>query len=157
MSKMPVLLRRTVLIGLCLTALRVQAAAPDEEASIRKVMMGIWDKPEAHLIVGPVVIVDRHAIAGWTQAARGGRAVLHRSDSGEWQVAASGGDGIKDVATLVSAGIPDSAAKQLATALQVQEGTQPTERLAKFASFDGFMRMGAQGHDSHAQAQSTNE
>ena len=56
----------------CLTA---SAAATDAEQAA-KAMRDIWDKPDAPLVVEPVVIEGDYALAGWVQLERGGRALL---------------------------------------------------------------------------------
>ena len=74
------------------TTLPAHAEDKDAEA-IRHVLMATFDKPEARLQVAPVVVVGRHALAGWAQGDRGGRAMLYQH-GGQWQVALCSGDGL---------------------------------------------------------------
>ena len=48
-------------------------AGPDEDA-VRDLLHSTFDKPEAKLVVAPVVATAGYAIAGWTQGEMGGRA-----------------------------------------------------------------------------------
>jgi len=86
----------TASLLLALTLPALSAANPDasaDETGIREVMLSTWDTPQTRLDIGPVVIQDRWAVAGWTQGQRGGRAFLTRNAHGEWQVSVCGGDG----------------------------------------------------------------
>jgi len=146
MNALQTLLIRISLIAGCAFAVNSPAAPPSDEASIREVMAATWDRPEARLDVSPVVVEGTYAIAGWTQGDRGGRAFLHRSQQGTWQVAACAGDGLKDAKTLVESGVPAPKAQRLSAALAQAESSLSKERLAKFSSFDGLLRMDAAGH-----------
>lgn len=128
------------------------AADTADQAAIRQVMMQTWDQPQSRLQAGPIVVVDGRAVAGWTQGARGGRAVLARNDHGQWKVTVCGGDGIKDAKTLELTGMPPPAARQLASQLAKAEAAVPPQRLALFSTFDGMVRMDAAGnHPPHAE------
>lgn len=126
-----------------------RAASPADEAAIRAVLSATWDKPEQRLSVAPIVVLGGHAIAGWTQGERGGRALLARSSSGKWEVTACGGDGLKEAKNLTLAGIPAATADGLAKALRQAEAKEPADRLARFSTFDALVRMDATGHDGH--------
>lgn len=52
------------------------AAAQADEKAIAVQMHVTWDRPIAPLDVGPIVVQEDYAIAGWTQAKMGGRALL---------------------------------------------------------------------------------
>ena len=64
----------------------VRAADASDEPAIRHLMLAMFDKPDARLDVGPVVVVDDRAVAGWTQGEMGGRALLRRKPTaaGRW-------------------------------------------------------------------------
>lgn len=136
--------------ALCMTALVGPATAADstDQRHVREVLMSTFDKPESRLQVDPVVVQGDHAIAGWTQGERGGRALLRRH-GGAWQITACGGDGLKDATTLVDAGIPAAEVKTLVQTLGAAEARLPATQRAKFSTFDGLMRMNAQGTHSH--------
>jgi hypothetical protein len=134
------------LVTLAMTlALAAHAAEPaKEEASIRHVLMATFDKPEARLIVDPVVVVGTHAVAGWAQGERGGRALLMRHGAG-WHITLCAGDGLKEAKVLREAGISQADADALAKGLATAEAKLPAIHLAKFSTFDGVVRMDANG------------
>ena len=126
-------------------AASVQAAEPtNEEASIRHVLMATFDKPEARLVVDPVVVVGVHAVAGWAQGERGGRALLMRHGT-EWRITLCAGDGLKQAKVLREAGISQADADVLAKGLATAEAKLPAAQRAKFSTFDGVVRMDANG------------
>lgn len=113
------------------------AVAPEAER-VSQAMKAIWDSPEAPLVVDPIVIEGDYALAGWTQLARGGRALL-MNRKGEWNVHMCGGDGLNDVETLTMAGMSAKAAKRLVKKTSEAEAKLPPEHTAKFATFGDNM------------------
>ena len=127
------------------SAASLQAAEPtNEEASIRHVLMATFDKPEARLVVDPVVVVGVHAVADWAQGERGGRALLMRHGT-EWRITLCAGDGLKQAKVLREAGISQADADVLAKGLATAEAKLPAAQRAKFSTFDGVVRMDANG------------
>lgn len=120
-------------------------AGSADAAAIRSVMMAAWDKPEARLEVAPISIEGGHAVAGWIQGDRGGRALLRRDAQGQWLVAVCGGDGLKDPKMLAMAGLSASAARSLASKVVQAESAMPAPRRALLSLFDGMVHMDAQG------------
>jgi hypothetical protein len=118
-------------------------AAPDEDA-VRDLLHSTFDKPEAKLVVGPVIATAGYAIAGWTQGEMGGRALL-QNKHGHWTIILCAGDGIRSAEALRHAGIAPDVADELAQALAKAEQTVPADRLAAFARFEGLMRMDEAG------------
>lgn len=112
----------------------VARAAPSEADRIAHAMKAIWDSPEAPLSVEPIVIEGDYALAGWTQLARGGRALL-KNRHGEWSVHMCGGDGLNDVETLSMAGMSVEAAERLVKNTSAAEAKLPAEVTAKFSTF----------------------
>nr|WP_312477358.1 copper uptake system-associated protein [Achromobacter ruhlandii] len=127
----------------CLTA---SAAATDAEQAA-KAMRDIWDKPDAPLVVEPVVIEGDYALAGWVQLERGGRALL-RKVHGQWRVHVCGGDGLKDADALAMAGMSPEGAGKLAAAASEAEAKLPEAHRAKFALFGQNIVVGA-AHGAH--------
>lgn len=117
------------------------SAEPREAGSIRAVMKGIWERPDALLAVDPVVVAENYAIADWEQGEMGGRALLKKSDR-DWEVLLCAGDEIRAAAALHSAGVPPDLANRLAAELARSEEALPRSRREKFSSFKGLARMG---------------
>lgn len=124
------------------------AQNPDADA-VAQLLVTSFDKPEAHLVPGPIVVEEDVSIAGWSQGDLGGRALLRRKD-GAWSIVLCAGDALKDAKTLESAGVPKEAAQALAVKLAAAESTIPAQRLALFSRFDGMVQMDANG--GHQQA-----
>lgn len=134
----------------CVSLAATAADATADRNAVRHVLMAQFDKPEARLQVEPVVVVGDAALAGWAQGERGGRALLFRKGN-QWQIAVCGGDGLKDAKVLHDAGIEPADAQALATSLVAAEARLPAAQRAKFSTFDGLMRMGAEGQHPPAQ------
>ncbi|MEY2689537.1 MAG: hypothetical protein RL375_3736 [Pseudomonadota bacterium] len=113
--------------------------------AIRHVLMATFDKPEARLSVDPVVVVGTHAVAGWSQGERGGRALMRRGADG-WQIVLCAGDGLKQASVLRDAGIDGPSADRLARELASAESRLSADQRARFASFEGVVKMDAHGN-----------
>lgn len=129
-----------VLLGAC-SVPQATGNQADKQA-ILKQMHATWDRPEATLEVGPLLIEDDYAIADWTQGAMGGRALLKR-EHGEWNTVLCAGDGIRDVEGLLAVGLPAAQAEALSIGLAEAEKQVSSERLAMMAAFRGIVRMHA--------------
>ncbi|WCM86558.1 copper uptake system-associated protein [Acidovorax sp. NCPPB 3576] len=147
--------RIAMALVLFLNALTCMAGESPDEAAIRQVILSTWNKPNAPVEVGPVVVAGGNAIAGWTQGTRGGRALMARDKAGRWSVAACGGDGLKEAKLLESTGMGEARAKQLSAALAQAESAIPAARRAQFSTFDGLVRMDAAGQHSGHEASSS--
>lgn len=135
------------LVATAMVCASVGATAADanpDQAAIRQVLMSTFDKPEARLLVDPVVVVGPHAVAGWTQGERGGRALLLRHGT-EWRITLCAGDGLRQAKVLHQAGIPQAEAQALAKDLATAEARLPAAQRARFSTFDGVVRMDASG------------
>lgn len=144
-------LSRRALGGMLLAALIWPvpgALAHDDKESIVELLMGMFSTPENPLTVAPVIVSGDHAIAGWVQGERGGRALLRRNGH-HWAVHLCSGDGLKQAAFLEQTGIPATQAAEMTAALAAAEAALDPTVLAKFASFEGTVMIepGAQhGH-----------
>jgi hypothetical protein len=125
------------------------AFASDQDA-IRAAMMKTWDKPDARLVVDPVVVSGDHAIAGWSQGDMGGRALL-RKKGHAWDVVLCAGDDLKKTDVLTKVGLPAAAAKALSASLATAEAKVPPDRLALFSKFEGLVMVSGEGHHGHGQ------
>jgi hypothetical protein len=130
-------------------------AGPDEDA-VRDLLHSSFDKPEAKLVVAPVVVATGYAIADWTQGETGGRALL-RNKHGRWTIILCAGDGIRSAEALRHAGIAPDVAGELAEALAKAERAVPPDRLAMFARFEGLLRMDEAGNHPPAHDRATDE
>lgn len=117
-----------------------RADAAGDAAAIRHMLPATFDRPEAPLLVDPLVLQADHAIAGWSQGSTGGRALLQRGPHG-WRIALCSGDGLKDTALLLRVGVPPQDATALTRALAAAEAGLDPARLALFASFEGVAMM----------------
>lgn len=127
---------------LSLACLPVRAQAPHE---IIHLLKATFDRPEAPLSVEPVVVVGDHAVAGWVQDGRGGRALL-RKVKDTWTIHLCSGDSLKDAAVLKETGIAAAQAGELARKLAEEEAKLPREKVALFGTFQGTVMIGADGH-----------
>lgn len=148
------LARILAILTMTLSALAggVMAASADEDeaAAIRGVINTTWDRADSKVQIDPVVVEGDAAIADWSQAEHGGRALL-RKRSGKWIVVLCSGDTLKEVATLRDAGLQKRQALALAQALASAEAFLSRDRLAVFGRFVGLVPMEepAHGHGNH--------
>lgn len=112
----------------------------DPPTAIRAVMHEMFDRPDAELVIDPVVVVDGFAVAGWTQGEMGGRAFL-KEHHGHWTLVLCTGDQIRSVEALTASGVPPETAEKLAAEIVAAEASVDAARLAMFASFDGVVQM----------------
>lgn len=138
-------------LGAAVSFAPVVHAQGAENGAVRSAIKAIWDKPGAPVEVDPVTVVKNHAIAGWIQEKRGGRALL-RLEHGKWTVIVCAGDGLLKASALQQAGLSpgDATALEKAT-LKAEAGVAP-ERRKMFALFEGVVRVdaGHTGHSGHA-------
>jgi hypothetical protein len=123
-------------------AAMARADEPDQ-AAVKAVMHGMFDRPDAELVIDPVAVEGGYAVAGWTQGAMGGRAFLRQQD-GTWILVLCAGDAIRSADGLVIAGVPAETAQSLAAGLAALESAVAPARLATFAGFEGVVRMDGQ-------------
>jgi hypothetical protein len=142
----------TVLIALAIGGTALTPARADDGADeklIHATLNAMFDKPEARLTVDPVVVEQRFAVAGWTQADMGGRGLLRKEASG-WTLILCSGDGLKSAGLLEDAGVPDDVARRLAAKLAAAEAKLDPARVAQFSRFDGVVYMGKDHPGGHA-------
>ena len=86
-------------------------------------------------MVGPVSVLGDWAVAGWTQHAQGGRALLKREAGQGWVIHVCAGDGLKDPSQLRLSGLTDTEADALVQQIQRDEQGVSPERLRQLALF----------------------
>ncbi len=118
-----------------------------DEKAIAAQLRATWDRPNAPLDVGPIVVQEDYAIAGWTQAKMGGRALLKREHD-KWSTILCAGDGIRSADGLAAVGMPMDNAVALSRKLIEAEKSVSAERLALMAEFRGIVRMEGGEHET---------
>jgi hypothetical protein len=143
-------MRRLLLILAAALWLCATAHAASDEETIRQVLRGMFDKPEATIALDAVVVEADYGIADWSQGQIGGRAFLRRKGE-TWQLILCAGDEIRSADALVRVGVPAQYAVALAHKLASAERSLPVERLALFSTFHGIVSMenADQPHPNH--------
>ena len=136
------------LLAITLGTLQALAAASPDADAVRQTLMAKFDRPDARLEVRPVVVAGDHALAGWMQGDRGGRALLRRAH-GHWQIAVCGGDALREPQVLEDAGVPHGNAAALASDLRRAEQDLTPAQRKLLASFEGLMPMDGGEHPPH--------
>lgn len=144
---------RSLFLGAMLTLACALAWAQGSDAqAIAHAMKKQFDRPDAPLHVAPVVVMDGYAVAGWLQTDKGGRALLQKSE-GTWGIAVCAGDGLKDAKILESTGMSAATALKLSKAVVEAESRLSADTRQRFASFEGFLKVGpsdvASPHGAH--------
>lgn len=133
---------------LLLSALHCPAFADTgaDQQAIAQLLQHTWGHADGALVLGPITIEAEHAVAGWTQGERGGRALLAHNAQG-WRVVLCAGDALLDAATLRDAGVAAAQVKPLLAAVGEAEQAIAPARVQQFARFQGLM-----APDGHATA-----
>ncbi|WP_409278915.1 copper uptake system-associated protein [Pseudomonas defluvii] len=116
------------------------ADTASEQQSIEHLLRSNFERPDVPLDVGPVTVEGDHAVAGWLQDQRGGRALLRKGPHG-WRVVLCAGDALLAPATLRSAGLGEQDAERLSQAVRQAESSQPAKRIKQFALFQGVVKV----------------
>ena len=133
--------------------------AHGDAQQITHVMKAQFDRPNAPLKVHPVVVDGHHAVAGWMQANKGGRALLVK-EKDNWTITVCGGDGLRDAKVLAQTGMGEAAAQSLAAKVQTAEAKLSKSQLKQLALFQGELKIDpntahgdghGQGHHKPAQ------
>jgi hypothetical protein len=132
-------------LAMALTPFATMASDDSDYAAIRGVMKGTWDKPDSPVIVDPIVVRGDHALAGWTQGAMGGRALLRRKAS-QWIVILCAGDDLKRADVLHRIGLPQTDADAAAAMLAKAEKAANPARVAMFSRFEGLVQVSGDEH-----------
>jgi len=138
-------LTQIVLVGSILLGASAAVGETADQAAISKLLHRTFDQPNTQLIVAPIVVSGAYAVAGWTQAEMGGRALLRRKAQ-DWTLILCAGDGIKTKDSLVSVGVPSEDATSLAAAMATEEASLPAQRVSMFSRFEGMMKMDGSDH-----------
>lgn len=152
---------RTILAAVIVAAFTAMPVAPTLAAegdadAIATLIRKTWETPERKIDIAPIVTSGDHALAGWVQGNRGGRALLRRNGD-RWSVVLCSGDAIRSADALASAGVPATAAAALARDMAAREAEMSAAHVARFSLFEATIPMdGAEGHDAHIDHQHHN-
>lgn len=119
----------------------------DPMHAIPMVMKALFETHGNPLSVEPIVVEGDFAIASWSQAGKGGRALLKKGEKG-WSIHLCSGASLKDANALHHMGMSKEAAKAAAAALAKAETSLGAEKIAQFDSFEGTMMVGEEGHSA---------
>ena len=111
-----------------------------DDAAIRASLTNRFDQPDAPLSMAPIVVEANYAIASWTQAGVGGRALL-RKDGQDWVALLCAGKVLKDTKTLKDAGASETTATLLVKKLTNAEAALPSAQRAKYDAFQGIITL----------------
>jgi hypothetical protein len=136
--------------ALCIVVTAATLAFASDQDAIRHVLMSTFDKPDARLVVDPVVVSGDHAIAGWSQGDMGGRALM-RMKGHAWEIVLCAGDDLKKTDVLTKVGLQAATAKALAASLAQAEAKLAPERLELFSKFEGMVMVSGNGHHGPTQ------
>ncbi len=134
------------LLLILLTFSGVGEANPDtsilseKKASIRTVINKMYDTPEHKVLIDPVVVNKKYALASWIHADIGGRVVMHQNDKKQWEVVLCSGKAVTDKDFLLTTGMPASTAETLVQELALTEAKLSKEKIALFDSFKAVVR-----------------
>lgn len=116
--------------------------------AIRSLLKAAFDKPDAPLEVQSIAVASTHAVAGWRQGPRGGRALLRKQVSG-WTVVLCSGEPLTRASGLVEAGVPAGEAHDLASGVRAQDSKLDDDSRRLLSSFEGTVSMTDGPHAPH--------
>ncbi len=90
---------------------------------------------DTDVVVAPITVVDRWAVAGWRTGQEAGRAFLRKTGD-DWALTLLSGESLMTPAGLQAQGLPPRLARRLHSAIQANEAELPA---ASRARFDGFV------------------
>jgi len=134
---------RVIFGCLCALPLLVSAATQNEE--VRAFIGQTFDRPDAQVVIDPVVIEQNYALADWVQGKNGGRALLRRGEQ-NWEILLCAGDALKKASTIQAAGVPEEIAYTLQSKLAEAESALPAQQVKLFSRFRAKQQQPARGH-----------
>lgn len=116
-----------------LSIVAVEPKAPGH-TQIHKIIAKAYDRPEAKVVVEPIVASGKFAVVGWSRGDIGGRA-LFQQNGDEWTLVTYGGDSLKDPLMLEKSGVPKENALSISRMLTYAEERESPARVKLFDSF----------------------
>ena len=127
--------RRKLFLAICLAGVVNHShATKHENQQVRSTLKKIFDKPAKPLAVDAVAVSGQFSLASWSQGEKAGRALL-RMKKGQWEIVVCGGKELKQVSSLVKAGVPPSDSELLVSDLSKAELKLPASLQKRFDSF----------------------
>lgn len=125
------------------------------DSAIRAVMKQTWERADAPLTIGPVVVSGDTAIADWQQNNMRGRALL-RKVANHWDVVGCAGKSFRDMAGLQQHGVDQATAHALSHALSTAEASLPAADIEQMDQFGERSHIApATGHQDPGKSPST--
>jgi hypothetical protein len=119
-----------------------------EAAAIRSLLKQSFDKPDAPLQIESLAVATTHAVAGWRQGARGGRALLRQQAAG-WSIVLCSGEPLTRVDGLIAAGVAVDEARTLEAGVAAQDAKLDDDTRRLLSGFEGTVVMTGGSHSSH--------
>lgn len=112
-----------------------QTSLKGDVARIDGLLRATFETSENNLSLAPLIVVGNHAMVGWVQDGRGGRAMLTRNDHGIWALNLCGGDGIKGKAAYEALGLSPKDAAEMSAQQEREEAKLSSHNLHLMDSF----------------------
>jgi hypothetical protein len=157
MNKLKAIIFQFIAFYLASVTVVVNAQSVDEKQNIRHTINSMYDTPEHKVIVDPIVVKGKYAVASWVQKNKGGRVILFRGTEGKWDIVLCSGDAVKDPEFLIQTDIPKADAEFLAKELSSAEASISKDKVTLFDSFKGVMRNSHQPEHNSNSAGSTQD
>ena len=124
-----------------------------DQAQIETLLKDQFDQPDSPLRVLPIVIDGSHAVAGWSQGDKGGRAYLTKTGS-SWSVRMCSGESLTQEDTYTQFGVSNAQASSLTSKLLQEEKIMGDGFSERLSSFQGTIILDGQSHHtSHGSSQ----
>jgi hypothetical protein len=117
-----------------LSIMAAESKAVPGHVQVKNVISKAYDRPDAKVVVEPIVASGKFAVVGWTRGDIGGRA-LFQQNGDEWTLVTYGGDSLKDPLMLEKAGVPKVNAVSISRMIAYAEERETPERVKLFGSF----------------------
>jgi len=115
------------------------ASMAEEKAAITNLLQSTYGGSSGEILVEPVIVRTKYAVADWSRDASGARVLMHK-EGGAWKIVAAAGSEMRDTQFLEQAGLSTKEAKALYNALIAAEREVPEERLAMFDRYEPTRR-----------------
>mgnify|MGYP000722368280 CR=1 FL=1 len=112
-----------------------QTAVHGDLARIDGLLRTTFETETGTLSLNPILIAGDHAMVGWVQDGRGGRAILSKDSHGVWTINLCGGAMIKGREAFEALGLPATDATHMAAEQEIEEAKLDQRTIALMDSF----------------------